>query len=214
LDNGAFMKNPFDHFDRIFLINLPERTDRLMESLAECAKVGIQNRVEVVEGIKKGTIGLTATVYNILSSIDQYETVLILEDDIKWVNNPLPSLRIAMEQICWEDWDMLYLGALTKQRLKLRYPNWYRLTYGYCCHAVVYNARVIPAVLTLLRSYLNKTAVIDRLYAEYLQPNHSCYLISPMIADQRPSFSNLENKYADYNLLKHFEQMQSYSKSR
>jgi len=208
------MKNPFNHFDRIFLINLPERTDRLMESLDECAKVGIQNRVEIREGIKTGPQGLTHVMHRILSEVDSSETILIMEDDVKFVNNPTKTLTLAMEQIQWDDWDMLYLGALTKQRLHLRYPSWYRLKYGYCCHAIVFNRRIIPTVRLLLQSFLDKDAVVDRLLAGYIQPIYSCYLISPMIADQRPSFSDLENKVTDYGLLKHFENMQSYTKPR
>ncbi len=207
------MKSPFDNIDRIFLINLPERTDRLMDAMYECEKIGIKNRVEVIEGIKKGHDGLIETNIKIFESLEN-ESVMILEDDVKFVNSPVKTFQNAFKQIKFEDWDMLYFGALTKQRLFKRYPNWYRLRYGYCLHAVIYNVKVIPTVLSIFKSYQNKGAVNDRLITQFIQPYYKCLLINPMIAVQRPGFSDPETKEPDYDLERRFHAMQSYGRTR
>jgi len=205
--------NPFDIIDRICLINLPERTDRLMDSIYECEKIGIKSRVEVVEGIKSGHRGLIETNIYIFDSTDN-ETVMILQDDVKFINNPVKTFTQAIEQLKYEEWDMIYLGALVKQRLIKVYPNWFRLRYGYCLHAAIYNKRIIPVVRSIFNSHLNKPTVDDRLIVEYIQPYYRCLLIDPMIAVQRPEFSDLEGKQVDYDIERRFINVQSYGRNR
>ncbi len=209
------MKNPFDNFDRVFLVNLPLRTDRLMDSLYECEKVGIKSRVELVEGINQGHQGFLEAIYGITMRLEVGENFLLLEDDVQFINNPIETLSQAYEQIQYEKWDVLYFGALTRKRIDLRFPSWYRIKYGYCCHAVVFSAGIVDTIRKLTKSFMTKNdAVFDRLLSEYVQPFNPCYLITPMIAVQRPSYSDLEKKNVNYDLEKRFEQMQSYQKSR
>ena len=200
------MKSPFDVIDKVYLINLPERTDRLMDSMYEIEKVGLKNRVEVVEGVKKGNAGLIETMISIFEQSN--ETILILEDDIRFVNNPVKTFKIAYEQVRLQDWDLLYLGASIRQPLVKRYPNWFRLVYGMTTHAVIYNKKIIPSVLKLFKTFKNKPAISDRLLATWIQPYYSCLLIDPMIAVQRPSHSNIQDMATNYDIEKQFRKIQ------
>jgi len=175
--------NPFNHIDHIFLINLPERTDRLMDSLYEVEKIGLKQRVAVVEGLKPGNMGFIETTYNILSRVDR--TTLILGDDIKFINTPLKTFEVAYKEISLEDWDLLYLGASPQQKLLKRYDNWYLLKYGLTSHAIVYHRRIIPTMVKMLESFLNKPSKLDHLLLNWIQPNYTCLLIDPMICVQQ-----------------------------
>uniref|UniRef100_UPI003752A4A0 hypothetical protein n=1 Tax=Undibacterium sp. TaxID=1914977 RepID=UPI003752A4A0 len=53
--------NLFDAFERIYLINLPERKDRLREALAELERAGISRtdkRLQIFAGIKPDDAGI------------------------------------------------------------------------------------------------------------------------------------------------------------
>lgn len=107
---------PFNHFDRIRIVNLPHRKDRLLEMRDQLAKVGLLDdpRVEFFEALSpqdrglftcKGSNGCFQSHFTILEeAAEAGQSVLILEDDCDFV---LPQ---AAEFALPDDCDVFYGG--------------------------------------------------------------------------------------------------------
>ena len=109
-----------EYFDKIFVINLASRPDRLEHFKGECRKHGIFG-VERFEGFQKpilkdepnGNFGCTSSHRAILDLICHYKwkRVLIFEDDMNVV---VPNFQEQFSQMIAEvpdTWKMLYLGG-------------------------------------------------------------------------------------------------------
>ena len=110
-----------EFFDKVVLINLDRRPDRLASATAECEKIGLKfERVAAVDGntlpekpnFTRAVSALNMTVAQIMRRAisENWQSLLIIEDDIEFVAG---ANTIFYEQIRHvpTDWSMLYLGA-------------------------------------------------------------------------------------------------------
>lgn len=81
-----------DRIPKIFVINLPNRTDRLASITAELESMGLLDKMEIVEGViihahGTGTPGIAQAHARCLELAKErgYEMVMILEDDCKFL---------------------------------------------------------------------------------------------------------------------------------
>ena len=127
---------------------------------------------------------------------------MIIEDDIK-VLEPVEVLNKAIEQLP-DDWDMLYLGAGVKEKLKRYSDNLFILGKVLCTHAVIYNNQngVVDYILD------NAHGIIDVYYRDNIHGKFNCYITYPMVCSQEDGLSDttrwykesafMENKYKEY----------------
>tara|TARA_Y100000401_G_C8324835_1_gene227508 strand:+ start:837 stop:1526 length:690 start_codon:yes stop_codon:yes gene_type:complete len=131
--NTTGFKKLTDWFDRVFVINRPDRPKRLARFIKHINETGVANRDRVlvfpgVMGEKvtcpkdwaagAGAWGCFRSHSNIVESVimerevlgEGLESVLILEDDVEFTNNPLALLHDFMSKLP-SDWDQLYLGG-------------------------------------------------------------------------------------------------------
>jgi len=203
-----------DFFDKTFCINLDRRKDRWEECLAEFNKYNLTNveRFNAIDGkdlqqIKSGFVtpsrlALVLTNIKILEKAIQenYETILILEDDVEFtdeVNNISEYFKFLPK-----DWDMLYFGGNHNTHMKILPPKIVnekvcKLHNTYSTHCVAINKKTFTTILNRLRKCDN---ALDVIYVE-LQSTLNVYSFYPMIATQRVSFSDIENKITDYKWL-------------
>ncbi len=121
-DNVACPLNKMD-FDKIYLINLNHRHDRLQKSMAEVERIGLENvkRFPAINakalGITKkdldnpGLIGCFLSHFAILQEavVNNYKRLLIMEDDVTFINGFNEAMTYALEQLP-SDWELVYLG--------------------------------------------------------------------------------------------------------
>ena len=111
------------NFDKIFLINLEHRQDRLQQTIQQLNKIGLKNvtRFPAINarrlGITKktldnpGLIGCFLSHYFILQQavMAGWKRLLILEDDVNFVNGFNELLQYSLTQLP-TDWQLVYLG--------------------------------------------------------------------------------------------------------
>ena len=168
------MKNPFDFFESIYIINRHNRTDYMLSIKGQCKRFGINYELKGHDG------NHIKAVYEILQKAEGH--VLILEDDCVFIYETVICMRVALSQIALEDWDMLYLGAELRTRIYHRYQNWQRLKFGMATHAICYHEKFRADVSKILYSFINRNVSLESIYCHYLQPSHKVYLINPMVA--------------------------------
>ena len=192
------------------VINLDKRTDRLNICMEEeFPKIGV--RPIRKPGILfdkapnqwwNGAIGCMLSHYHILQAAALLNTnVFIFEDDVSFpAEDSFRDLYLACKELNDMDWDMFYLGG---NLLKPAYQvsnHLAKLTH--CQSTVSYgaNRKFVPKLL----SYIDLGHIdrpIDVIYADTVIPQHNCFIIIPMLAIQRNSFSDIEGqevKYTDY----------------
>lgn len=201
-----FLKN----FDKIYCVNLARRSDRWETTKKEFERFGLLNvnRYEAIDGstydwsninsnLLVGELGLIETHINIIKEAieNKYETILIFEDDVMFVDefykideymNALPS-----------DWDMLYLGGNHNYG---RYPDYVndkviKLNRTYTTHAIAIKSSLFQNILEITKNRLKQ---IDVYYAD-LHTTHNVYGFSPNLALQRTDFSDIQNRLVSYN---------------
>ena len=203
-----------DFFDKTFCINLDRRFDRWSECVAEFDKnklVGIE-RFKAVDGkslaeLPKGfltTSRLALVLTNMLildKAIEEnYDSILILEDDVEFTNQ-VTNMKSFFDLLP-EDWDMLYFGGNHNTHVGSEPPTIIndkvcKLHNTFSTHCVAINNKAFKEILERLKKCDN---AIDVIYTE-LQKKLNVYSFYPMIATQRVSFSDIENKMTDYKWL-------------
>ncbi len=221
------MKTLNDFFEKIYCINLDTRLDKWNECEKEFNKLNIQvERFPAINGnpIFKQGMNLTAGAYGLMLThqeimievaLKNYKNVLILEDDVTFIDNFYNYFFEKIKSLP-EDWDLLYLGGnnmFHKGKFKLitgnpnieihKY-NYRTLNHELCkttwtqtTHAVSINNKAYGSVLDYIRKNNNKP--IDDIFCIMQQSGYNAYTFLPSLALQRPSISDIENKFVDYN---------------
>lgn len=202
-----------DIADSIYVINLKDRVDRKEHIMNQLKKIKCVNYIlfEGVNGKKiknptrlpSGMFGLINTYFNMYEDWKKHpkDNILIIEDDCVFVDGFNEKLNDYIKHVP-EDWDMLYFGGNHNTHVGSEPPTIIndkvcKLHNTFSTHCVAINNKAFKEVLERLKKCDN---ALDVIYSE-LQKKLNVYSFYPMIATQRVSFSDIENKMTDYKWL-------------
>ena len=202
------MSNPFDYFEEIYCINLDHRIDRWEHAQQEFSKVEILDKVKRFSGIKHddGRIGLIKSFLGIFKDVNErkVKNVLIFEDDVIFINDPVLNLGKAIEQVGNIEWSLFYLGANTHEKLIKFRPNLVMLKNAFSAHAVAYSNKTYKQIIDKFEN-TNVIKSIDDIndvfFCKEIQNKRTSFMVNPIIATQYPSFSDLEKKFVNYSFI-------------
>lgn len=124
------------------------------------------------------------------------ETLLHLEDDVAF--RDLGHLPQAISELP-ADWDILYLGAnVTDEQPERVSEHLCRIRSAWTTHAIAYNKKVIRFLLE------NQPGFSQNMYDNFLGsvlPHLNAFVVTPMVAYQRPRVSSIWGRYDDYTPL-------------
>jgi hypothetical protein len=202
----------FDRFDKVYCINLKKRTDRLENFTQEVNKYDL-GKFEVFEAIDGSTVGLHPTllkgemgiIHSVIKILEisiqnKYEKILILEDDcvfndnVKEIDNYFSYLP--------ENWDMIYFGGNHNTHVGIPPPviinkRIVKLHCTFSAHCIGIKKNMFEILLPELNKFLYQ---LDVVYQK-LQTKHNIYCFNPLVASQKPGFSDIQNKVVNYDYL-------------
>jgi GR25 family glycosyltransferase involved in LPS biosynthesis len=193
------------YWDKIYIINLKKREDRKNKLIDELINAKIDNYefIDAIDGndeiikndykklkenknTKIKTSGhyacLLSHIYVIEKAIENnYEQILILEDDIQFVDDFLDRLK----EIKLFKYDLVYLGGLIPE-YKFLMTNWCKHNSIMCTYSYIINKNIYNDVLSIYKSYLTYA---DVLLKRYIQKNinYNVYLLNDYV------FSNFDD---------------------
>jgi hypothetical protein len=175
---------------KAYCINLPERPEKWREFRSQ----KLPFKVERLDGIKKtpGWEGCRDAHLEALKKVNGM--TVIFEDDCLFLH-PWGMVMKIMEQLP-KNWDCLYLGATLNEPLERYSKNLYRLKKGWCSHAIIYKDATVPQFVLA-----NEMRKIDVFYANVVQEKFNCFLTFPLVATQRPGYSDIVNHRTEYEVI-------------
>lgn len=223
------MSNLWHYFDRVFIINLDFRKDKWELVVPQLKSVGIDHyerfsaiRPEFKDICKEHQKNLAARNHSDgtdetyvvggmgckLSHIEViklarergYKKTLIFEDDIEFRQQSNRVLQAAIQQLrSFPEWDMLYFTGNHGGRFKKVSPNLVKMhgshsTVGYAISNSIYDYVIDNA--------LKYAYHIDLFYKDKVHPKYNCYCIMPHLVWNTPGFSDIEQGYREYRVLK------------
>lgn len=208
----------FSYFDRIAIINLPERTDRMNQLKAELAYVGLEinsPKVTIPPAPKpseangfpsRGVYGNLLSHLSILEGAlaDNLNSVLVLEDDAIFSHSFNTMQSSIAECLRAAPWDQLFIGhsistGLPKSRNGLvRYSGEF-----FWAHCYAVNRSVLPKLIDYIRATIDRPPghpdggkmYIDAALNQFRRqtPGLVCLVSSPCLSVQRGSPSSLNS---------------------
>lgn len=185
--------------DKVYLVNLAHREDRLLESAKLLEEYQIPYQVfPAIQDREQGARGLMNSMIAIFedSLENEYENILVLEDDFKMIEDTITFhdvLGKAIKQLP-ENYHLLYLGG----QPTVGYSHWHSdnllpaIKY-FATQSVIYSKQGIKEILALGMKY-----PIDNFFVDELQPMNRCYAIHPILCSQRPGFSDIGQSDMDW----------------
>jgi GR25 family glycosyltransferase involved in LPS biosynthesis len=184
-----------DFFDKVIVINLDRRTDRMEKLAPQLEKLDIQyERFSAVDGKKLDIDPIVAGLQSHLQIMKQIagQRVLILEDDAQFVEDFNEKFEKVMQTLP-EDWDIFYLGALVPKdvglvRMVNRHWGIQVLTTGSQAYCI--NPSRLEYFISKLEDYNFYIDIGLRDFAKDLK----AYITQPNLVVQFPSYSDLRLK--------------------
>jgi GR25 family glycosyltransferase involved in LPS biosynthesis len=217
-----------DFFDKIYCINLPNRTDKWKECEIEFQKHSlIVERFDAKRGkqtghLTPGEVGLIETNIDIFrDAISKgYKKILILEDDVVFHEKFNEKFESKID-VLPDDWETLHIGGNhffhmgefksinNNYDFPINGSTYRQIDHDICktfwsqtTHAVGINHIIFEKVL---EAALKMDRQIDNVYCEFQRSGlHKTYAFIPSICLQRPSVSDIQGGYVDYNQYKHY----------
>ena len=218
------MKNPFDFFERIVLINLDSRSDRLHKSLEQWENYGISTPITRFPAIKlqyqdgsddkfSSRCGCSLSHFEVcrLAKLNNWCNYLVLEDDFEFNLNPaetFDALNGVLQELPY-DWDMLYLGGnLTDQYgmppIQKFSKHLFRLYSCHTTHAMALNSTFYDAFLDKapdiqsISEWTKTHEIIDVHLSRHILPKRNCFISTKLLMLQSAGFSDIEKHSFDY----------------
>ena len=205
------MLNEF--FDKAYLINLPQSTDRLKRAIINCERVGIEFELieaidgtneEVIingkqhEGWNKNAAALSLTTLKIIKDAKEkgYKNIFIMEDDIDFIKSKFNLILTRALSALPEDWDFFHLNVKNETK-----PLWVsncliKLGGAWCCQAYGVNSSMYDIYI----SELDKCIMpIDEITKNLHKSRGKSYATLPsIVVHHRGNFSTLREKNVEY----------------
>lgn len=206
-----------DFIERVFIINLDRRVDRMqsMKNLIDRLEIinwerfpaikpkynSIEKRLysgynkfqKLNKKYVKGSVGCKLSHLEILKLAKQrkYNNILILEDDVEFVGN-LKHIEIGLREIEHFNWDILYLGLNKAKYIPISDLVFIsKVKKGLCTHAYIVNHRSYNKIINILEES-NKQ--IDITYQDNFNYQLNCFII-PNQFIQTKSFSDINSNF-------------------
>ncbi len=208
------MKKAFEYFDKVFLINLDKRKDRLDRCNDIFEQNNVKDLVERFPGIvpnpsdnipyTKDTEKIKVPLYGCLLShiniikrakAEGLKSVLVLEDDVDFIN--IDYIDRSVEQLKNKEWSLFYLGANTHVPLNKEDENLLVLKKGFATHAVAYHESFYDYFIQNFEE--RNIQIIDVWLSDYGQENFKSYCTFPITAVQVSNHSDIHDAFADYS---------------
>lgn len=197
-----------DYFDKVIVINLERRPERLTTFIEHCASLRISgiDVVQAIDGntlqphsrISKGALGLIMTTIQIVREAKEQgaKSVLLLEDDV-YFREQIEYLATLLNEMP-QDCQLLYLGGHHIQQPKRLTEHVARCVQVFTTHSYVIYESLYDTILSDLADVYRTDLQID-LYFSQLQQRVPAYCFIPSITGQRADYSDIENRWTDYN---------------
>lgn len=210
-------QHPLTYFDKVFIINLPSRVDRRREMTRELKRVGLRidcPLITLFPAIRPSdcgafeSIGARGAFMSHLAVLrlalkEKYERILILEDDVNFIENFTAHMQRTSQCLSEKTWQIFY-GSY-----QLVKPD--ALTPGTPCiepaegvmlaHFIAFQCRAISMAVAFLETLLTRPAGdprggpmhVDGAYSwlRRLNPSLTTRLAVPQLGHQRSSRSDI-----------------------
>jgi GR25 family glycosyltransferase involved in LPS biosynthesis len=203
-----------EQVDVIFYINLESRTDRKEHFLNEIKKLCIDEcKIIRIDAVKhsNGALGCTKShikALDLFMANPSWDTCMVFEDDFTFYDTSFKNNNELIKTFFYNftDWGMLLLSSnqVGKPSKKTHIDSVELVTYsqttsGYCIHKdsvkeVYENFRLSAQLLE--QSKFRSQYAIDVYWNEL---NIKRYAFAPNMGYQYDSFSDIENRYVNYN---------------
>ena len=188
-------------FKDSFVINTAKREDRrqLFESMLKRADIGVVKRFEAIVDLKDGAWGCAQSHLAIvrLAKEQGLENVLIFEDDAQFVDSFSKQIEPSLTELSLLDWNFFYLGGRLMSQAKRIGSNLARIGMVYTTHAYAIKHTIYDEIL----KYDHKRDIAIDVHYANLTCRNSSYACLPMVAYQRPGYSDLLKGWCNYKSL-------------
>lgn len=189
-----------DYFQRIVVLNLVSRSDRLKRTTEIMSEYKIP--FEVYEAIRyePGFMGLVMTMQKLFRECLSLgvDRVLVFEDDVEFCHRPdvvNDTMDKCVEWMKGDEWRIFYLGLQHVRPFRgFITPNVLPVNCGYSTHAVAYGKH---AMQTISEHTIN--APIDNWIVQHYQEKNGCFCTYPLLATQRPGFSDIGGNHCAWD---------------
>ena len=181
-----------DYFDKVVVINLERRTDRMEILGKQLDELGIKyERFSAVDGKALGIDPIIAGTQSHVAVWKKYlgQKVLVLEDDAGFCEEFNDKFTRAMQTLP-SDWDIFYLGALVAKTTGKVTPvneQWSKQIISSGSQAYCIKPSKIDYFISKLDGYQWYIDIGLRLEAE----SNNAYIAQPNLVIQFPSYSDL-----------------------
>jgi GR25 family glycosyltransferase involved in LPS biosynthesis len=141
-----------------------------------------------------GEDGCRESHLSILEKQDEFPFAVFEDDCI--LMKPWCLVDEVMKQLP-KDWDALWLGGNVRSKLDRYSHNLFKLKDTYALHAVIYNSERM--VDYILENHNTASGInLDVFYGREVQQKFNCFIIYPMVANQRKGYSDITKREVDY----------------
>lgn len=188
-----------DWFEKVVVINLDRRTDRMEKLDAQLKEFGIEyERFSAIDAKILGVEGFVAGTMSHVMVMKRYagKRVLILEDDALFCESFNEKFVEVMPELP-NDWGIFYLGALlpknTGEVQDFGNKYWFKQVMSTGSHAYCVRPEIMNEIAYRLDNYQWYIDIGLRLE----NVNYPCYIAQPNLVTQFPSFSDLRGQEVD-----------------
>jgi hypothetical protein len=195
---GTFFMSWLNKINRIVVLNLPHREDRLLHFAAQADKYELPyHRIEAIKD-NQGAKGLKDTMVKLFTEEIEKGTkhILVFEDDAE-ILLPPPIFHDTMDKVTEqlpENYWMCFLGCqITGSISHFPSPNIIQASKMFSTHSVLYSLQGMKEIMAR-----GMDSPIDNFYVDKVEGAGNSYCTYPLLCSQKPDVSDIGGQFIDW----------------